>query len=236
MEIFGPTIQGEGMVIGQKTMFVRTAGCDYSCSWCDSSFTWDGTGKTDIKLMDAEEIWTELKRLGGNGFSYVTLSGGNPALLKNLSNLIELLHANQIKVCLETQGSKWQDWFFEIDELTISPKPPSSNMITDFSILDSIITNLTGNDSEQHVSLKIVIFNDHDFEYAKKVYKRYPGIPFFLQVGNDRITTNDDTELIKHLIQKYQWLIEKTMTDEDFSDVRVLPQLHTYVWGNKRGV
>jgi 7-carboxy-7-deazaguanine synthase len=156
--------------------------------------------------------------------------------LKNLSNLIELLHANQIKVCLETQGSKWQDWFFEIDELTISPKPPSSNMITDFSILDSIITNLTGNDSEQHVSLKIVIFNDHDFEYAKKVYKRYPGIPFFLQVGNDRITTNDDTELIKHLIQKYQWLIEKTMTDEDFSDVRVLPQLHTYVWGNKRGV
>lgn len=37
LEIFGPTIQGEGMVIGQKTMFVRTAGCDYSCSWCDSS-------------------------------------------------------------------------------------------------------------------------------------------------------------------------------------------------------
>lgn len=36
MEIFGPTIQGEGMVIGRKTMFVRTGGCDYSCSWCDS--------------------------------------------------------------------------------------------------------------------------------------------------------------------------------------------------------
>ena len=45
IEIFGPTIQGEGAVIGLKTMFVRTAGCDYSCSWCDSSFTWDGTGK-----------------------------------------------------------------------------------------------------------------------------------------------------------------------------------------------
>ncbi|PFV11560.1 7-carboxy-7-deazaguanine synthase QueE, partial [Bacillus cereus] len=38
LEIFGPTIQGEGMVIGQKTMFIRTAGCDYSCSWCDSAF------------------------------------------------------------------------------------------------------------------------------------------------------------------------------------------------------
>ena len=38
LEIFGPTIQGEGMVVGQKTMFIRTAGCDYSCAWCDSAF------------------------------------------------------------------------------------------------------------------------------------------------------------------------------------------------------
>ena len=60
IEIFGPTIQGEGAVIGLKTMFVRTAGCDYSCSWCDSSFTWDGTGKDEIKQMDAMEIWDEL--------------------------------------------------------------------------------------------------------------------------------------------------------------------------------
>ena len=42
MEIFGPTIQGEGMVIGQKTMFVRTAGCDYSCAWCDSRSVREG--------------------------------------------------------------------------------------------------------------------------------------------------------------------------------------------------
>lgn len=142
MEIFGPTIQGEGMVIGQKTMFVRTAGCDYSCSWCDSSFTWDGTGKEMIKQMEAEEIWTELKSLGGDGFSFVTISGGNPALLKNLSELISLLREKNIAIGLETQGSKWQDWFYEIDELTISPKPPSSSMVTDLDVLDSIIKNL----------------------------------------------------------------------------------------------
>ena len=63
MEIFGPTIQGEGMVIGQKTMFVRTAGCDYSCSWCDSSFTWDGSGKHLIKQMEPDEILQQLKEL-----------------------------------------------------------------------------------------------------------------------------------------------------------------------------
>jgi 7-carboxy-7-deazaguanine synthase len=236
LEIFGPTIQGEGMVIGQKTMFVRTAGCDYSCSWCDSSFTWDGTGKADIKMLDANEIWSEMKKIGGNSFSCVTLSGGNPALLNNLSSLISLLKEKHIKVCLETQGSKWQDWFLEIDELTLSPKPPSSNMITDFSILDSIIARLKENDSRQHVSLKVVVFNVQDYEYAKNVHLRYPNIPFFLQVGNDRINENDDYELFKHLIQKYQWLIDKTMIDEDFNNVKVLPQLHTFVWGNKRGV
>jgi 7-carboxy-7-deazaguanine synthase len=236
MEIFGPTIQGEGMVIGQKTMFVRTAGCDYSCSWCDSSFTWDGTGKDDTKMMLAEEIWEELRKLGGAGFSHVTISGGNPALLKNLANLITLLKKNDIKICLETQGSKWQDWFLEIDELTISPKPPSSTMVTDFTILDSIIKKLEEKDSSNRVSLKVVIFDERDYEYAKGVYLRYPTIPFYLQVGNDDITTSDNQELISRLLSKYDWLINKVMEDQEFSNVRVLPQLHTYLWGNKRGV
>lgn len=236
MEIFGPTIQGEGMVIGQKTMFVRTAGCDYSCSWCDSSFTWDGTGKNDINMMTADEIWEELKRLGGNGFSFVTISGGNPALLKNLDTLIELFKENNIKIGLETQGSRWQDWFVDIDELTISPKPPSSKMETDFSILDTIINRLEGNDPSKHVSVKVVIFDNEDYEYAKKVYQRYPNVPFFLQVGNDDLTTMDNLSLVSQLLSKYEWLINKVMDDNDFTNVKVLPQLHTYIWGNKRGV
>lgn len=45
LEVFGPTIQGEGMVIGKKTMFVRTYGCDYGCVWCDTAYTWDGSEK-----------------------------------------------------------------------------------------------------------------------------------------------------------------------------------------------
>lgn len=236
MEIFGPTIQGEGMVIGQKTMFVRTAGCDYSCSWCDSAFTWDGSGNELIKQMDAEEIWQKLKSLGEDGFSFVTISGGNPALLKNLSYLIELLKAKNIKVALETQGSKWQDWFLEIDELTISPKPPSSGMVTDFDALDMIINNLTGATPTQNTSLKVVVFDDQDYHFAKNMHNRYPAIPFFLQVGNDDIQTTDNQQLVAQSLQKYEWLINKTILDNELRDVKVLPQLHTYIWGNKRGV
>lgn len=236
MEIFGPTIQGEGMVVGQKTMFVRTAGCDYSCSWCDSSFTWDGSGKDLIVQMTADEIWSELKRLGGSGFSFVTISGGNPALLRNLDELIVILKENDIKIGVETQGSRWQEWLYEIDELTISPKPPSSGMTTEFSVLSDIIGKLKIRNSEQHISLKIVVFNQEDYEYAKQVHRRYPTIPFFLQVGNDDITTTDNAQLISHLLEKYQALIDWVIVDTELRNVKVLPQLHALVWGNKRGV
>ncbi|PLS08521.1 7-carboxy-7-deazaguanine synthase QueE [Neobacillus cucumis] len=232
MEVFGPTIQGEGMVIGQKTMFVRTAGCDYSCSWCDSSFTWDGTGKDNIRMMEAEEIWAELKQIGGENFSFVTISGGNPALLKNLDALIDILKAHDIKIGLETQGSKWQDWFYKIDELTISPKPPSSTMVTDFNILDMILNHL----NENNVSLKVVVFDDQDYEYAKKVHLRYPDVPFFVQVGNNDLTTTDNQKLLLHLLNQYEHLIDKVMVDPELNNVKVLPQLHTFLWGNKRGV
>ena len=236
MEIFGPTIQGEGMVIGQKTMFVRTAGCDYSCAWCDSAFTWDGTGKEDTVHMTAEEIWEELKEKGGKGFSFVTISGGNPGLLKNLDGLIAILKEKNMKIGVETQGSRWQDWFLDIDELTISPKPPSSEMKTDVEVLDKIMQELANKRHENQFSLKVVVFDKVDYLYAKNVHKRYPNVPFYLQVGNDDSATTDDRQLISELLKKFERLIDRVIEDDELNDVKVLPQLHTYIWGNKRGV
>lgn len=236
LEIFGPTVQGEGMVIGRKTMFVRTAGCDYSCSWCDSAFTWDGSAKDEIQQMTPEEIWGELLNHGGNRFDHVTISGGNPALLQQLVHLIDLLNEKNIVVALETQGSRWQDWFLKIEDLTLSPKPPSSGMTTDFEILDSIINKLGEGERLSKVSLKVVVFNDEDFTYAQKVHERYPQISFFLQTGNDDISTGDQAHLVDKLLRKYEWLIDKAMDSSAMNDVKVLPQLHTFVWGNKRGV
>ncbi|HZG73433.1 MAG TPA: 7-carboxy-7-deazaguanine synthase QueE [Chondromyces sp.] len=233
LEIFGPTIQGEGAVIGRKTMFVRTAGCDYRCSWCDSAFTWDGSAKDEIRMLTAGDILAELREIGGHTFNHVTISGGNPALLPQLGELVNALKREGILTALETQGSRWQDWFYDIDELTLSPKPPSSGMETDFKILTSIINRLK--DSESSFSLKVVIFDDADLAYAKHVHQLFPDVPFFLQTGNDNLQ-GEDQVLLPHLVHKYEWLINQVMPDEQFKNVRVLPQLHTYVWGNKKGV
>jgi 7-carboxy-7-deazaguanine synthase len=230
MEVFGPTIQGEGMVMGQKTMFVRTAGCDYSCAWCDSSFTWDGTGKSVSKRP--EEIIEELRQIGGESFSHVTISGGNPALHKGIGELVDLCHENGWKVAVETQGSMWQDWLGNIDDITLSPKPPSSGMKTDFGKLDAIMENL----ARANASLKVVIFDEEDFKYAEDVHLRYPEVPFFLQTGNSDTATTDDARLVADLLERYEWLIDQAVRSSAMNDAKVLPQLHTLVWGNKRGV
>lgn len=235
LEIFGPTIQGEGMVIGQKTMFVRTAGCDYRCSWCDSAFTWDGSARDEIRQMSAEAIWEELTRLGGDRFSHVTISGGNPALLADIGDLIALLKEHGIRTAVETQGSKWQAWLPLIDDITISPKPPSSGMETDFLALDRIVHELL---EQKHpgLSLKVVVFDHADFAHAQTIHQRYPDVPFYLQPGNSDLTDADTPRLREKLLESFEWLIDQAMATPDMNDAKILPQLHALVWGNKRGV
>ncbi|WP_433615243.1 7-carboxy-7-deazaguanine synthase QueE [Paenibacillus cellulositrophicus] len=236
LEIFGPTVQGEGMVIGQKTMFVRTAGCDYRCSWCDSAFTWDGSAKADIRQMSAGDIWEELQRIGGERFSHVTLSGGNPVLLPQLGSLVSLLVSHGIRIAVETQGSRWQDWLDDIHEVTLSPKPPSSGMKTDWEMLDSIVTRLAARPAAYAYSLKVVVFDDADLAYATKVHARYPQTPMYLQVGNPDLKRMDIAGHAADLLARYERLIDTVVASPELNAVRVLPQLHALVWGNKRGV
>ncbi|MBP1996232.1 7-carboxy-7-deazaguanine synthase QueE [Paenibacillus eucommiae] len=233
IEMFGPTIQGEGMVIGQKTMFVRTAGCDYQCSWCDSAFTWNGLGKKEVRMLTAADIAAELKRLAAHTCSHVTISGGNPALLPHLEELINLLHESGIQVALETQGSLWKDWFLLIDDLTLSPKPPSSGMKTDWDKLDVIIANLKA--QRRNFSLKVVVFDQSDLAYAASVHKRYDGIPFYVQSGNEDVLEEDTGIVLGRLMDKYKWLVDTVIASTELNNVRVLPQLHAWLWGNKRG-
>jgi 7-carboxy-7-deazaguanine synthase len=231
LEVFGPTIQGEGMVIGRKTMFVRTAGCDYRCAWCDSKFTWDGSERA--RMLTPDEVWAELVAAGGRRFNHVTISGGNPALIRDpMAELIALLHGHGIRVGLETQGSVWQDWFVEIDDLTISPKPPSSGMDTDWAGLDVMVRRLS--DHGVHFSLKVPIFDDTDLDYARRVHRTWPEVPLYLSVGNPDPSAGGD--VAAHLLARLAWLVDRVVQDEALNGVHVLPQLHTLLWGNRRGV
>ncbi|WP_150271669.1 7-carboxy-7-deazaguanine synthase QueE [Paenibacillus tepidiphilus] len=233
IEIFGPTIQGEGAVIGVKTMFVRTYGCDYRCGWCDSAFTWDGSAKGQVQLKEPEEILADLDQLAAGNYDCVTISGGNPALIgAAMGEFIDLLHARGIRAAIETQGSRWQEWFHAVDILTISPKPPSSGMHTDWEVLDGIMANLEAKGAATH-SLKVVVFDAEDYAYARQVHLRYPSVPLFLQPGNENVTEEGDISV--RLLTKLEWLFQLVIADPQMNRVRVLPQLHALIWHNKRG-
>lgn len=132
-EIFGPTVQGEGAVIGKPTVFVRTGGCDYRCSWCDSKYAVLPEYWGTWRRMGPEEVFAEVRRLSAKPI-LVTLSGGNP-VLQPLGKLIKLGREEGYTFAVETQGSVTKDWFGDLDYLTISPKPPSSGMKTDWGSL-----------------------------------------------------------------------------------------------------
>ena len=232
LEIFGPTIQGEGKVIGRKTMFIRTAGCDYRCDWCDSSFTWDGSAKDEIRMMTADEVYEELKKVGGDYFNHVTISGGNPALIKAIQDLVDLFQEKGIYTALETQGSKYQPWMRQIDDLTISPKPPSSMMKPNLPLLDEVIEQCV----HDTLNLKVVIFEEADFDFAKMIHHRYPSIPFYLQVGNPYLEGEHVDNHTDKLLSLYEDLVDRVMKSSEMNDVYVLPQLHTLLWSNTKGV
>lgn len=232
-EIFGPTIQGEGAVIGRPTVFVRTGGCDYRCDWCDTLHAVESEYRHEWTPMSAEEIMARVEELSGNVPLMVSLSGGNPAI-QDLEPLIKLGHEKGYEFAMETQGSVSQKWFSMLDILVLSPKPPSSKMETDWSAFNQSL-RAAGFERARgaDIVLKFVIFDEEDYQYARNAAARYPHFPVYLQPGNH--TPNGDDCDTDGIMDRMRWLIERVNSDQWF-DVTVLPQLHTLIWGNKKGV
>ncbi|MEI4234537.1 7-carboxy-7-deazaguanine synthase QueE [Roseovarius sp. D22-M7] len=232
-EIFGPTIQGEGALIGQPTVFVRTGGCDYRCSWCDSLHAVDAAYRATWAPMTAHDVMAEVARLSGDRPLMVTLSGGNPAI-QPLGTLIGLGHARGYRFALETQGSVARDWFADLDMLVLSPKPPSSGIVVDWAAFDACRDAAR----DAPTVLKIVIFDEGDYQWARDVAGRHPDLPLYLQPGNHTPPPPDDDGAVVDqggIDARMRWLVDR-VTGDGWFGATVLPQLHVKIWGNQRGV
>lgn len=233
-EIFGPTIQGEGALVGQPTVFVRTGGCDYRCKWCDTLYAVDSAYRDEWCPMTPEAILMQVEILSGGRPLTVSLSGGNPAI-QPLGGLIELGHREGYRFALETQGSLARDWFSQLDVLTLSPKPPSSGMATDWQKLAECV-EAAG--SQTQTVLKVVVFDEADYAYARDVAERYPGLSCYLQPGNHTppaLAETGSTIDMAGIMERMRWLVDRVASDKWYA-ATVLPQLHTMIWGNLRGV
>ena len=157
------SLQGEGFHTGKSAFFIRLAGCNVGCSWCDTKHSWD---QKKYPLISIKKIVNEIKKAQKKGASFLVITGGEP-LHHNLDNLCQTINQetskgeeNRIKIHIETSGvnkiSGNYDW------ITLSPKrhlPPKTYFL------------------ENCNELKIVINDQKDIDFAidikQKITKKY---------------------------------------------------------------
>jgi organic radical activating enzyme len=177
MEMFY-TLQGEGYHQGKAAYFIRLAGCDVGCVWCDVKDSWDASKHP---VLSIDEI---VSSAVAHPARLAIITGGEP-LLYNLDALTTALKKVGFEVNIETSGSSpmsgsW-DW------VCLSPKKFKAP-------LDESIQSAS--------ELKVVIFNVHDFEWAETYAKQVgPNCKLYLQPEWDK--ANEITPLVIEYIKAH---------------------------------
>lgn len=136
------TIQGEGFYTGEAAYFVRLGGCDVGCVWCDVKESWDASIHPQLSVNQIVELIVE------SGAKLCVITGGEPAMY-DLTQLVNVLHQNHIRVHIETSGA--YPILGAFDWICLSPKKFK------FPIEESL---LKANE------FKVVIYNKKDFDWA----------------------------------------------------------------------
>lgn len=138
------TIQGEGAHTGRASYFIRTAGCDVQCWWCDVKDSWDGDKHPKMKVSDLVDVVKE------SGAPFVVITGGEP-LLHDLSALTSALKTLGVKIHIETSGSSPLSG--KLDWITLSPKRFKKPLDEVFPYVDE---------------LKVVVLTKKDLKWAEE--------------------------------------------------------------------
>lgn len=123
-EIFGPTVSGEGPTLGQRCAFLRLGGCNLTCTWCDTPYTWDASRhdlRTELTRMEAGDV---VERLLATGCKFVIISGGEPLLQQKYAGwntVLRGLTGAGVRVEVETNG-------------TVEPTAETVRLLTRFTV------------------------------------------------------------------------------------------------------
>jgi 7-carboxy-7-deazaguanine synthase len=204
------SLQGEGLLAGVPTVFVRTTGCHLRCSWCDTAYSFYGGEELTI-----DEIVDEVDQHPAEN---VCFTGGEPLIHKQAPDLVQRLLDDGYEVVIETSGSLDLAEYRDMQpreklHLSVDVKLPSSDMEDENELGE--LEHL-----QDHDQVKFVVGSEEDYEYAKDVIADVETeASFLLQPVWGRNET---------------WLAEQVL--EDGLDVRFSMQMHKLLWGEKPGV
>ncbi len=177
------TLQGEGYYTGKAAYFIRLAGCDVGCHWCDVKESWDAGLH---KIETSENI---VKSALENPSHFCVITGGEP-MMYDLTTLTEKLIAEGFELAVETSGAyalsgSWH-W------ICLSPKKFKAPKEEFYEVANE---------------LKVIIFNQSDFKWAEEhAAKVNKNCKLYLQVEwskREELTPS----LIEYVKQNPQWRI-----------------------------
>jgi 7-carboxy-7-deazaguanine synthase len=205
IEVFH-SLQGEGLLTGERTTFVRTARCNLRCRWCDTTYSFGAGRERSIRSILAE--------VARNKTRFVCLTGGEPLLQRESVDLVRRLSDKGVTTVIETGGSLDVRPYLGIPRvhLSVDVKCPASGMAQ-----RNRWPNLPLLRAED--TIKFVIADRKDYLYARRVVRRYhgPATKLFQPVwGSDAGRLAD-------------WVLA------DRLDVRVMLQEHKVLWGDAPG-
>lgn len=222
-EIFGPTIQGEGFNMGKPCLFLRLMGCNLSCRFCDTPYTWDAKRfdlRSETTMMSVSDIKQALHELS-NGVRHVVISGGEPVLQQTkLSLLTQSLHVDGWYTEIETAGTIAPQSFDMVKHWNVSPKMSNSGNAESKRLNGDALQELNNADS---VCFKFVVEDLEDFEEIDSVVLQYSLSPIYIMPeGTDAQTILNTSRNIAEAT------IERGYT--------LTTRLHTLMYGNQRGI
>lgn len=206
-EIF-VSIQGESTFSGLPCVFVRLAGCNLDCPWCDTQHAKTTSGARDFTVDEIAE------RVRGYDVELVEITGGEPLLQDETPELAETLLAEGRKVLLETNGSVSLERVDPKVVKVVDVKCPSSKSAGSF-----LEENLDCIDEKDEV--KFVVADRDDYEYARGFVTERLGAR-----TRKVLFAPARPALAPSVLAR--WILE------DGLGVRLQVQLHKYIWHDSR--
>ena len=218
------SIQGESSFAGLPCIFVRLAGCNLRCAWCDSEYTFAGGYK-----FSGDEVVAEVKKLAP--VRLVEFTGGEPMLQeRELIPLMERLLGQGYELMMETSGERPLEAVPPAAHKVVDVKCPASGEGGSFRMAN--LACLTARDE-----VKFVLANRGDYEFARDFIREHKPetkagqillSPAFSKAPSPERTTENALLDPRELVE---WMLA------DGLPARLSLQIHKYVWEpQKKGV
>jgi 7-carboxy-7-deazaguanine synthase len=219
------SIQGEGMLAGTPSVFVRTSGCNLRCVWCDTPYaSWDPEGE-EVAL---EEILARVTRYRAH---YVVVTGGEPMIAPEIVPLSAALRQMGLHVTIETAGTVFAP--VDCHLMSISPKLTNSTPLDReggrwaaqhdrLRIRPEVLRRLMGTYDYQ---LKFVVTAEDDLGEIRDLVAQ-------LRANPQRVVLMPEGTDPEVLRERASWMVEVCKQE----GYRFSPRLHIDIYGNRRGV